>query len=65
MCVKRIVLRSAKELREIPIDHPDLTGGWWAVERDGQIMSRWTDGEAVLPVPAMRGQVMLEVHLAG
>jgi hypothetical protein len=28
-------------------------------------MSRWTDGEAVLPLPAMRGIVMLEIHLAG
>ena len=28
-------------------------------------MSRWTDGEAVLPLPAMRGGVMLEIHLAG
>jgi hypothetical protein len=24
-------------------------------------MSRWTDGEAVLPLPAMRGAVMLEI----
>jgi hypothetical protein len=63
--VKRIVLRGADELREVPMDHPDLVRGWWAVERDGQIMSRWTDGEAVLPLPAMRGPVMLEFHLAG
>ena len=27
--------------------------GWWAVERDGQTISRWTNGEAVLPLPAM------------
>jgi len=63
--VKRIVLRGADELREIPVDHPHLTRGWWAVERDGQVMSRWTDGEAVLPLPAMQGTVMLEIHLAG
>ena len=63
--VKRIVLRGGDELREVPVDHPDLTRGWWAVERDGQIMSRWTDGEAVLPLPEMRGIVMLEIHLAG
>ena len=35
------------------------------MERDRQIMSRWTDGEAVLPLPAMSGNVMLEIHLAG
>ena len=63
--VKRIMLRSAEELREVPVDHPDLTRGWWAVERDGQVMSRWTDGEAVLPLPEMCGPVMLEIHLAG
>jgi hypothetical protein len=63
--VKRIMLRGADELREVPVDHPDLTQGWWAVERDGQIMSRWNDGEAVLPLPAMRGTAMLDIHLAG
>ena len=63
--VKRIVLRGADETREVPVDHPDLSQGWWAIERDGPMMSRWTDGEAVLPLPAMRGHVMLEIHLAG
>ena len=29
------------------------------------IIGRWTDGAAVLPLPAMRGDAMLEVHLAG
>ena len=62
--VKRIVLRGAQDARD-PVDHPDLSRGWWAVERDGLMMSRWTDGEAVLPVPAMRGHVVLEILLAG
>ncbi len=35
------------------------------MERDGQIMSRWTDGKAVLPLPAMSGNVLLEIRLAG
>jgi hypothetical protein len=63
--VKRIVLRGTNELREIPIDHPALTEGWWDVDRDGQVMSRWTNGEATVPLPEMDGHVMLEVHLAG
>ncbi len=63
--VKRIVLRGMDELREIPMDHPGLTTGWWDIEQDGQIMSRWTDGEAVVPLPAMSGHVMLELYLAG
>ena len=61
--MKRVVLRGADETRQIPMDHPDLTQGWWAVEHDGQIMSRWTDGEAVLP--EMRGPAVLEIQLAG
>jgi len=63
--VTRLVLRGADEVREVPVDHPDLVDGWWAVEHDGLMMSRWTDGEAVLPLPPVRGIAMLEVHLAG
>jgi hypothetical protein len=63
--VKRLVLRGADETREVPMDHPDITRGWWAVEHDGPIMSRWTDGDAALPLPTMRGSVILEIHLAG
>ena len=63
--VKRIVLRDGDETREVPMDHPDITRGWWDIEHDGPMMSRWTDGEAVLPLPPMRGPAMLEVHLAG
>jgi len=62
--LKRIVLRGAAELCEIPLDHPDLTTGWWAVERDGGAMRRWTDGDAVLPLPAIDENVALEIHLA-
>jgi hypothetical protein len=63
--VSRIVLRSAHDLREIPVDHPELTQGWWAVERDGQLLSRWTDGDAIVPLPTLQGDAMLEIHLAG
>jgi hypothetical protein len=63
--VQRIVLRGTNELREIPMDHPQLTEGWWDIERDGQMMSRWTNGDAVVPLPAMDGPIMLELHLAG
>jgi hypothetical protein len=61
----RIVLRDAAEVREISVDHPDLQQGWWAVERDGTATGRWTDGDAVLPLPAMHGVTMLEIHLRG
>jgi hypothetical protein len=63
--VKRIVLRGIGELREIPMDHPGFTKGWWDIERDGPMMSRWTNGDAVVPLPKMDGPLMLELHLAG
>ncbi len=65
MRVKRIVLRGADETREVAIDHPDFARGWWEIEHDGPVMSRWTDGAAVLPLPAMHGFILLEIHLAG
>ncbi len=61
----RIVLRDASVVREIPVDHPELRQGWWAVEQDGTAMGRWTDGDAVLPLPAVHGVTMLEIHLHG
>ena len=63
--VTRIVLRDAADVREVPVDHPDLHDGWWAVERDGEALRRWTDGAALLPLPAIHGPTMLELHLGG
>jgi hypothetical protein len=63
--VARVVLRGTSEVQEVPVDHPCLTEGWWAVERDGIAISRWTNGQAVLPLPAMQDDAMLEIHLAG
>ena len=62
--VARLVLRSREELHDIPLDHPCLATGWWAVERDGVALRRWTDGDAVLPLPATGGASMLEVRVA-
>ena len=62
VAVERIVLRGAQEVHEIPLDHPDLSDGWWAVERDGTAMRRWTNGDAALPLPAHHGATMLEIR---
>jgi hypothetical protein len=59
---ERIVLRGASEMREVPLDHPDVSQGWWAVERAGTALCRWTGGDAVLPLPAMDGATMLEIR---
>jgi hypothetical protein len=60
--VERIVLRSAVDVRDVPVDHPSLSRGWWAVESSGAAMRRWTDGNAVLPLPEMAGPTMLEIR---
>lgn len=62
--IKRLVLRATNEVREIPVDHPALSEGWWDVERDGNALRRWTRGEAVLPLPVPNEPAMLEVHIS-
>jgi hypothetical protein len=63
--VMRIVLRGVNDFCDMPVDHPDLSEGWWAVERNGVAMGRWTDGDAVLPLPVLGGAAVLEVRLGG
>ena len=63
--IERIVLKTADETREVPVDHPGLVTGWWAIERDGMALRRWTDGDAVLPLPPLRGAALLEMHFGG
>ncbi len=63
--VERIVLRGANELREVPVDHPGLSQGWHVVERDGVALRRWTNGDAVLPLPVLGGPTMLEIRAGG
>jgi hypothetical protein len=66
--VRRIRLRRGTELTEIPLDHPSLRNGWWAVEGDGNELRRWTNGDAELPLPSgndARRAVTLEVAASG
>lgn len=56
-------LRCGTELRDIALDDPALAQGWWAVERDGAAMRRWTDGAASLALPALPAASLLEVAL--
>jgi hypothetical protein len=60
--VERIVLRSGDEAWETPIDHPDLMRGWWDAEGTGSTLRRWTNGDAVVPLPATDGPAMLEIQ---
>ncbi|MGE4048757.1 MAG: Hint domain-containing protein [Acetobacteraceae bacterium] len=64
MRIARLVVRNQIETIEIPVDHPSLTRGWWAVERDGPMLRRWTDGAAAIALPPMSGVRVLEVHVS-
>jgi hypothetical protein len=61
--VTRIVMRGKNVHTDVPVDHPALVEGWHGVETAGARLWRWTDGAAVLSVPA--GTRVVEVHVAG
>ena len=65
ICVARVILRGSDLVHDIPIDHPGFTEGWWAIERDGSAPRRWTNGNAVLPMPEQDSDAVLTIHLAG
>ncbi len=60
--IDRISLRGTGGVRQIPLDDPNLSHGWWAVERYGAVLHRWTNGNAVLPLPALGGSAVLEIR---
>jgi hypothetical protein len=60
--VRRLIFRQGRTSMDIPMDHPMLAEGWWAVEHDGHAPYRWTNGNAVL-MPVRFG--MVEVQLGG
>jgi hypothetical protein len=62
--IKRLVLRTSGEVRDLPFDHPALTDGWWDVERDGNALRRWSKGDAMLPLLSVAGPALLEIHLS-
>lgn len=63
--VQQITLRDATDVTTIALDDPALSQGWWDVERNGMTMRRWTDGNAVLPLPHLPGVSMLEIRAGG
>ena len=50
VAIRRITIRRGDAREDIPVDHPALSAGWWAAERDERSLWRWTDGAAVLQV---------------
>jgi hypothetical protein len=59
----RVHLRGGAGLRDIAVDGPDLTNGWWAPEYATGALWRWTDGAAELSLPP--DATMLEFVLNG
>ena len=60
LAVHRIRLREGAHVTDLPLDHPDLTDGWWGIESDAQAIWRWSDGDAMLPL-ASGGVRVLEI----
>jgi hypothetical protein len=60
--IRQMAVREGQNFRTVPVDHPMLGEGWWAVENDDRSIWRWTDGDAVLG--AMPGRAILEIELA-
>ena len=59
--VETIRLRQAAEVLDLPLDHPNLSDGGWAVERNGQEQRRWTSGDALITLPDVSGAAILEI----
>ena len=59
--IDRLILRHGTEEADIALDDPCLASGWWAPERDGAALWRWTDGAAALP--SLRAGAVLELRI--
>jgi hypothetical protein len=59
--VQRIVLQRGGDRAEMALDDPALADGWWAPERTGSAMARWTSGDAALPLPEGTQRVELQI----
>ncbi len=63
--VAGLVIRTGSEMWPLPLDGPCLVKGWWAPERHGRTLLRWTDGDAVLRLPQSDQPALLEVRMGG
>ncbi|MBV8615038.1 MAG: Hint domain-containing protein [Acetobacteraceae bacterium] len=66
VAVSAIALRTASGFQDIALDQPAFARGWHAAERQGALLWRWTDGDAVLPLACAEGGVLeVRVHATG
>jgi fibronectin-binding autotransporter adhesin len=64
-----LLVRIGAMVEPIPLDHPDLTEGWWQPEWNGKVtLRRWTNGDAEVRMLsaalAAPGPCLLEVEVA-
>jgi hypothetical protein len=66
VAVSAIALHTSAGIEEVKLDHPALTQGWHAAEREGALSWRWTSGDAGLPLRCAEGGVLeLRIHATG
>lgn len=58
--MRRGMVRHGADAMQVAMDDPGLSDGWWAVEGDGGVIWRWTDGDACPPSQG-DGSTMIEV----
>jgi hypothetical protein len=63
-----LTVHAGGQISPIPLDHPALGDGWWEPEWHNAALRRWTNGDALLPVPLLArigdGPCLLEVEIA-
>ena len=63
VCVRHLRLRDGATWHDIPLDDPALIGGWWAIEAGSDGPRRWTDGDALLPLPPRHAPCVLAIGI--
>jgi Hint domain len=63
VAVRGVVIRGLTGRTEFSADHPALTRGWHAAERDDTTLWRWTTGNGALPVSTEDNPVIVEVTI--
>jgi Ca2+-binding RTX toxin-like protein len=63
VAIRRITVWHDAQCCDIALDDPQLTDGWWEVERNNATMWRWTDGSAALPIEGDR--LIVEIVVSG
>lgn len=60
--VESIIVRTGEDETVIHASHPALSEGWHDLERDGNVMWRWTDGAAIIPWTVTSEPVILTIQ---